>query len=91
MLEPVLPCDFIAGSSYFETTARGQFILFTVKDITFYNPTDCKVCTEDYYQSEFPGKPITITSDSKTFGLCYSLPSAVSPTEAREQFPELFI
>lgn len=91
MLEPVLPCDFIVGSSYFETRANGQFILFTVKDITFYNPDDCKVCTEDYYQSEFAGESITQTSDSESFGLCYSLPSALSPDQVSDLYHELLI
>ena len=91
MLEPVIPCNFTVGSSYFEARSNGSYILFTVRDIVFDSPVDCKVQTTDYYQSACACKPITQVFDSSSFDTCYLLPSALSPEEVKLQFPELLL
>ena len=92
MLEPVIPCNFTVGSSYFEARSNGSYILFTVRGIVFDSPVGCKVQTTDYYESAYPGgKPVTQVSDSSSFDTCYLLPSALSPEEVKLQFPELLL
>lgn len=91
MLESISPSDLQVGCSYFESYASG-FTLFTVTERTFINPDDLQYTIHDYYYSNLANHGTgTYTPSDFDSIIVYPLPSALSPDQVKDLYPELFI
>ena len=91
MLESISPSDLQVGCFYLETYASG-FTLFTVTERTFINPDDLQYTIHDYYYSNRANQDTgTYTPSDFDSTIVYPLPSALSPDQVKDLYPELFI
>lgn len=87
----VSPYDLEVGHSYLETYPSG-FTLFTVTKCTFINPDDFQYTIHNYYYSNSTNHNTnTYTPSDFASILVYPLPSALSPDQVRDLYPELLI